>query len=209
MAFYGKPDQTYMLDDFTRFPTTEEVLREFVTQINVSKRRDKFMIRLENIAEPNNYIKEGPLLLLDGVPIFDIDRAFHIDPLKVNKLEIINNRYFYGPSTQEGIMSFVTYKGNMGGFEIDPKAVVVDYEGLNLQREFYSPAYTTPQQTASRTPDFRSLLYWAPNVITGTQGNSILSFYTSDMAGNYIGVVQGITADGAAGSQYFNFEVRK
>jgi hypothetical protein len=187
----------------------EEVLREFVTNINVINRRNKFQIRVENTADISNTINEGPLVMLDGVPIFDVDRTFRIDPLKVNKLEIMNDRYFYGPSIQEGILNFTTYKGNMGGFEIDPKAVVIDYEGLDLQREFYSPTYETTEKISSRLPDYRNLLYWAPNVITNTQTKNVLSFYTSDMQGKYIGVVQGITADGAAGSQYFNFEVKK
>jgi hypothetical protein len=97
----------------------------------------------------------------------------------------------------------------MGGFEIDPKSVVIDYEGLNLQREFYSPVYETEQQMSSRLPDFRNVLFWKPNVITDSQGKSTLSFYTSDQQGKYIGIVQGITPNGNAGSRYFNFEVRK
>jgi len=33
-------------------------------------------------------------------------------------------------------------------------------------------------------------------------------FYTGDQTGKYIGVVQGITANGDAGSQYFSFDVK-
>lgn len=205
-AFYGKADKIYLLDNYTRFPSMEEVLREYVTWVTTSKSKGKFQMRMLN---EDNYLEGSPLVLLDGVPVFDIDKAYSIDPLKVKKLEVMHNRYFYGPSVAEGIVSFTTYKGNMGGFEIDPKAVVVDYEGLNLQREFYSPVYATNGQVGSRVPDFRSLLYWAPNVITKTQGKNVLSFYTSDMPGKYIGVVEGITANGAAGSQYFTFEVKK
>jgi hypothetical protein len=110
----------------------EEVLHEYVTGISVSNRRNKFQIRVLNTADINNTLKEKPLVLLDDVPVFDVDKVFRIDSLKVNKLEIINDRYFYGPSTQEGIINFTTYKGNIVGFEIDPKAVAVDHEGLNL-----------------------------------------------------------------------------
>jgi hypothetical protein len=205
-AFYGVPDKTYLLDNYTRFPTMEEVLKEYVTWVLTSKKNGKFQIRLFN---EDNYLKEGPLAMLDGVPIFDIDKVYSIDPLKVRKLDVIHNRYFYGPATAEGILSFTTYKGNMGGFEIDPKAMIIDYEGPGLQREFYSPVYATEQQAGSRIADFRNLLYWAPNVNTDNQGKDAVSFYTSDQQGKYMGVIQGITADGKAGSQYFTFEVKK
>ncbi|HTH82850.1 MAG TPA: hypothetical protein VL490_07930 [Mucilaginibacter sp.] len=205
-AFYGTPTNTYMLDDYTRFPTMEEVLKEYVTGVFTSRSRGKYQIRIFN---EENFIKEGPLVMMDGVPVFDIDKTYSINPLKVKKLEVVHNRYFYGPAVAEGILSFTSYKGDMGGFEIDPKSVVIDYEGLNLQREFYSPVYETEQQMSSRLPDFRNVLFWKPNVITDSQGKSTLSFYTSDQQGKYIGIVQGITPNGNAGSRYFNFEVRK
>jgi len=77
---------------------------------------------------------------------------------------------------------------------------------MQLQREFYSPVYNTPAQAGSRIPDFRNTLYWAPAITT--MGKDAVSFYTSDEPGRYVGVVQGINANGDAGSQYFTFDVK-
>ena len=41
-AFYGKADATYYLDDYTRFPVMEEVMREYVPGVLVRKRKDGF-----------------------------------------------------------------------------------------------------------------------------------------------------------------------
>jgi hypothetical protein len=41
VAFYGKPDATYYLDNYVRFVTLEEVLREYVINMDVTKSRDK------------------------------------------------------------------------------------------------------------------------------------------------------------------------
>jgi hypothetical protein len=38
LPFYGLPETEYKLDDYKRFTTMEEVLREYVTQINVGVR---------------------------------------------------------------------------------------------------------------------------------------------------------------------------
>jgi hypothetical protein len=200
-AFYGKPFKTYKLDDFTRFTTMEEDLREYVSEDNIINSRGKFHIKVLN---ERGFLDSDPLVLIDGIPIFNIDKLFNIDPLKVRKLEVVPFRYFYGPSDEEGIFSFTTYKGDLGGVDLDAKAVVMDYEGLQLHRQFYSPVYASDAESSSRMPDFRNLLYWTPSV----SGNGPISFYSSDQAGKYIGVVQGITNNGDAGSEYFTFDVK-
>jgi len=200
-AFYGKPTSIYKLDDFTRFTTMEEDLREYVKEDNIVKSKGRFHIK---VLTDRGFLDGGdPLVLLDGVPVFDINKVFTIDPLKVRKLEVMAAIYYYGSAKEQGIFSFTTYKGDLGGIELDPHAAVLDYEGMQLHREFYTPVYDTEVQASSRIPDFRNLLYWAPSI-----GKGPISFYTSDRAGKYAGVVQGITSDGDAGCQYFTFEVK-
>ena len=200
-GFFGKPYKTYKLDDFTRFTTMEEDLREYVSEDNIVRSKGKFHIKVLN---ENGFLDGDPLVLLDGVPVFDVDKIFSVDPLKVKRLDVIRNRFYYGPAEEEGIFSFVTYKGDLAGLELNPHAVVIDYEGLQLSRQFYSPVYDTEQQAASRIPDFRNVLYWTPNL---TSQNKV-SFFTSDQPGKYVGVVQGLTGNGDAASQYFTFEVK-
>jgi hypothetical protein len=84
----------------------------------------------------------------------------------------------------------------------------LDYEGLQLKREFYSPVYDTQKAADSRVPDFRSLLFWSPDVNTNAVGKGLVSFYTSDQKGKYVVSVQGISEEGDAGAQYFSFEVK-
>jgi hypothetical protein len=205
-AFYNKPYKTYLLEDYTRFKTMEEVMREYVREVDVVRRQQRFHIKMVNGLR---YLDGDPLVLLDGVPVLDMDRVMKIDPLKVKKLELVRDQYFWGQTVSQGIMNFTTYDGNLGGAEIDPHAVVLDYEGMQLQREFYAPVYETEAQKASRLPDFRTLLYWSPNVSTDASGKGELSFYTSDQPGEYIGEIQGMTADGTPGVGYVRFEVRK
>jgi hypothetical protein len=206
LPYYGIPVKAYLLDNYTRFTTMEEVLREYVTSILVSKRQDKFNIRMFNGDKPLN---DKPLISLDGVPIFDADKIFHIDPLKVRKLDVVSTDYLYGPVIFNGIMSFTTYKGDLAGLEIDPRAVVLDYEGLQLERKFYSPVYESDRELNSTIPDFRSALYWNPEVITNSEGKNSLEFYTGDRPGKYICVIEGSTTNGESGSRYFTFEVKK
>jgi hypothetical protein len=200
-AFYGRPYKTYKLDDYTRFTTMEEVLREYIAEVSITNSKKRFHI---TAVDETKYLSGDAMVMLDGIPIFNINKVFALDPLNIRKLEIVRERYYSGPTVYEGILSYTTYKGDLGGIEMDPHAVVIDYEGMQLQREFYSPVYDTEARFKSRTPDFRSTLYWSPDITA----NSKVSFFTSDQTGKYIGVVQGININGEAGAQTFTFEVK-
>jgi hypothetical protein len=207
-SFYGKPDKTYLLDDFTRFPLLEEVLREYVPLVFVRKRRDNFSFQVVNILN-NKVFPDDPMVLLDGVPIFDYNKLMKYDPRLVKKLEVVARYYYLGSVRMNGITSYSTYDGNMPGYEIDPRAVVLDYEGLQLQREFYSPKYENAKQRNSRLPDQRTFLYWEPVVLTSEKGNKAIEFYTSDVPGNYLVVIEGMTSKGQAGTGTVEFKVNQ
>ena len=94
-AFYGRPDATFYLDDYTRFPVMEEVMREYVPGVFVRKRKDGFhfvVIDLEN----GGVLSGDPMILLDGVPVADTDDIMAIDPLRIRKLEVVNRQYYLG-----------------------------------------------------------------------------------------------------------------
>lgn len=208
LAFYGTPDEKYRLDDFTRFKTMEDVLREYVPGVQVRTRKGKFRFMVHNPAN-RTIFEDNPLVLLDGVPVFNIDTIMHYDPLKIKKLEVVTQKYYLGPYIYSGIVSFTTYKGDMSGFPLDPKWLILDYEGLQLQREFFSPAYASQKQQENRLPDFRNLLYWSPCVVTDKEGKASVSFYASDMKGKYLIVAEGLSANGQAGTSMSTFDVVK
>lgn len=205
--FYDRPDYSYLLDDYTRFTTMEEVMREYVTLMLVQRRGGHYHLPLFEIPY-NQFFDSDPLILLDGVPVFNIDSLMLLDPLKVKRLQTLQRKVFMGSTFFPGIMNWTTYKGDLGGYILDPHATVVDYEGLSMQREFYDPVYPTPEAAASHLPDFRNVLYWTPDVSLGPGGKGSLSFYTSDLPGKYIIVAEGLTANGSAGTGIASFEVK-
>ncbi len=205
--FYGKADESYLLDNYTRFTTMEEVLREYVLGVLVGRSGKKFHLTVVDL--PNDRLfKDNPLVLLDGVPVPDVDRFMSYDPLKIRKLEVVKRRYYYGSLLLDGILNFTTYAGNMEGLQVDRESIITDFEGMQLQREFYMPLYETEEQMASRNADFRNLLFWSPEVLTNNSGEAKLEFYTSDATGRYMGIIEGITKDGKAGTASFEFDVK-
>ena len=106
-------------------------------------------------------------------------------------------------------MNFVTYNGDLTGYVLDPNAIAIDYPGMQLQRDFFSPVYETQQEISSHLPDYRNVLYWSPEVKTTKEGKPGVTFYSSDVPGKYAVIVQGISADGKTGSKVIEFEVKE
>jgi len=206
-AFYGNPDKEYYLDDYTRFNTMEEVLREYVKEVRLRKQSDKFSFQVRD-ALFNTFFEDPPLILIDGVPVLDADKIVALDPLKIKKIEIMSRKSYLGSVAANGIISYKTYEGDLAGYELDPNAIVVEYDGLQRQREFYSPVYETPEQTNSRIPDYRNLLLWLPEVKAETGAEKKIIFYSSDLSGKFVISIQGITADGIPLSTLLNFTVK-
>jgi len=218
LPFYTRPTKTYLLDNFTRFTTMEEVLREYVYEIGVRRKGKNFRLLTFNSAgaavEVNQPMEQplfniDPLVLLDGVPVFDMNKIIAYDPLKVKKLEVVGAKYFYGPIISYGIASFTTYKANLEGYTLDPHDLLLDYEGLQQQRLFYSPDYSSDEALHSRLPDFRDVLYWSPEITTTDNGRGSFSFYTGDAPGSYLVDIQGIDSLGEPGSTRLILQVQK
>ena len=207
LPFYGKGDQNFNLDDYTRFPVLEEVMREYVPGVLVRKRKDGFhFLVIDNIN--HGILPEDPLILLDGVPVGNLNKLMEFDPLRIRRLELVMKNFFVGSLRIPGIVSYKTYTGDMAGYEVDSRGVVLDYEGLQFQREYYNPKYEKEAQRTNRMPDQRTLLYWQADVKTQEDGNAVVEFYTSDVSGNFQVVIEGINREGNVGTGLSTFNVR-
>ncbi len=128
--------------------------------------------------------------------MFDMDKLIAYDPLKVRKLDVLTRKYFFGYSVYSGLLNLITYNGDMPGYELDPHATAIDYESMQMQREFYSPAYNTDSAENRHLPDFRKLLCWKPHIKINGDASAIFDFYTSDKKGKYVIVAEGLSKNG-------------
>lgn len=192
-AFYGVPDLLYVLDDYTRFETMEDLFLEYIRSaiIRDNRRGSGF-----HILYDDGTLSGKALTLIDGVPVVDFDYMMNYDPLKIEKIGIVKNVYRMGNVEYPGIIDFTTYQGDFDGQELPGYIVEKVYHGLQSPRIFYAPDYSIDQDQLKRIPDYRNTLYWNPHVeITGTKGAE-LDFYTSDDMGLYQIEVNGITNNG-------------
>jgi hypothetical protein len=78
-------------------------------------------------------------------------------------------------------------------------------QGYYLSRQFYSPKYDVSE--VNKAADLRSTIFWAPNVITDSNGKASIEFYTADKPGSYKAVIEGIDLNGSVTRQVHRFKV--
>jgi hypothetical protein len=204
-TFYNQPDARYYLDDYTRFVVMEEVMREYVAGVNVRKNRDGFYFMVVDI-DRNILLEPNPLMLLDGVPVFDADEIIAIDPLKVEKIETVKTRFGKGALDCMGIVSYTTYAGDLAGHTFHENASIQHYDGLQTPKLYHFPVYSNAYERRNPTPDFRNTLYWLPE---HTFEEDLPGFYTSDDADEYEVRINGISADNNPYSLRTTFRVNR
>src|SRR5690606_41069572 len=108
----------------------------YVLGVGVRRRNGKPMMQVFSGDVNKGFFEELPLVLMDGVPMFDQLKFFSYDPLKIKSVEVLSKKYFYGQDVYGGLILFNTYKGNLDGMELDQDASIIDYDGLKQGREY-------------------------------------------------------------------------
>ncbi|RZJ80543.1 MAG: hypothetical protein EOO47_07225 [Flavobacterium sp.] len=101
----------------------------------------------------------------------------------------------------------VTTKSGHGPF-LKKRANIYKYRPMNYgsNKVFYSPKYTA--DNTDKMPDFRSTIYWHPNIITDENGDAKVTFFTSDRKGTYTVWLEGTDLEGNFGVKTMKLEVK-
>lgn len=194
-TFLGADRIRYALDDFTRFPLMKEVFTEIVHEIKVSgnSRRGRtlsvgLMDAFGRVLPPSR----ESLILLDGVPVFENDKIYNYDPLLVKYIDIYPYVHVVGTRFYDGVVNFVTYKGNMPSMTFGGNVRIVNFKGVSFPR-----AYTCHTLLpGSGYPDYRQTVYWYPLAGIEPGGSFEDSVKIPDYPGTFTIVVEGFDEAG-------------
>lgn len=156
---------------------------------------------------------------LDGMPI-DESGLNGIVPSEIEAIEVFLRDELGTVSRiyqNDGVVSIMTKKKNqsnqprMSLAEIEsllPKTNIIDMVPLGYvkERQFYSPKYNTPE--SKNTNDYRTTIYWNPDVVLDATGRVTLNYYNGDGNGEYKVVVEGQDAYGTMGRTVYYYNVK-
>ncbi len=200
--FYKPIAKDFILDDFTRFSSTEETITEVIKEMYYRKSKNKYTIGLRDY-NVNNQTSQPALVMIDGLIIQDLNELFEYKMNNVYKISLVAGGYYYGSSVFNGLINFVTKEKNFvsklkGDFIIKPQ----------IERPFPEIVYNkidySKNNKLDRIPDYRYQLLWEPNFDFGKE----ISFYTSDVSGKFEIKIEGFSESGKFISFSDYFEVK-
>jgi len=190
LLFYGQPTSSIKFDDFIKLPILEEYFVEVVPQVAV--RRTGGVRRLVLLGEHPDLAIYPPLLMIDGVAIFDIEAVLAVSPRLIDRIGIVNAPYIRGNVSFGGIISLISKNNDMGYIDLPSSGLLVNYQMMNLAGidtevdEILDP----------RLPDVRNTLYWNPDLELTQEMGQRISFRTADLKGSYEILIRGIDSTG-------------
>jgi hypothetical protein len=205
--FFGKPESSVKMSDYIELTSTREVVKEIIPNVYTQKQNGKYDFKLINKFRGQPF-ENKPLVLVDGIPVYDFEKVLNINSKEIERADVINTRYFYSGNVFDGILSFITKKGNLSAMEFDNSIFRQVYQGCQVQKDFYSPVYNSEVKKNARLADFRNTLLWKPDIRTGKDGKAEIDFYTSDESAEYTIIVEGMSADGKTGYSESKFLVK-
>lgn len=208
VPFYGeKGVYTYNLDDFTRFETVKETLVEIIDGV-WSRKDDKglesFVIR--GLYQNQEEIGYKPLLLIDGIIEQNHDRIINSKANRIKSISYIRDIYYLGLKVYGGIVIIRTKENNYSDFLDSQRIKKIQLSAIqNGSKKYFK--YNYDSNNYDRIPDYRHQLLWLPNIKI-SDNNEKIFFFTSDVEGEFVVSLEGLTTDGEPISMKQSFWVQ-
>jgi len=177
--------------DFVALPDFVEISREILPFVRTRKKGLGYETKIFNLNQ-NDFFNQNPLILLDGVPINSINQVISLGTEKINKIEILPFKRYYGGQFFSGILALYSKTMEINNIAWQTPMSIVNYVQLQPRSVFERPSYSKQD----KMPDFRQILYWNPNFLLTSNEKASIEFFASDNKGEFEICIDGITADG-------------
>ncbi|MBN2237925.1 MAG: hypothetical protein JW729_10215 [Bacteroidales bacterium] len=178
---FENPQATVVLDDYIETPTLEMVFKELIPNVRVRKTKQQY--RLEVFDSEQELMYKDPLILVDNIPIFNVNELLKISPSVIEKIELHATPFILGDHTINGIIMISTFSNNFGGMIMPKSSTFFEYQTLFPDYFFKAKSYNSKEEKEDRLADFRTLLFWKTSF--DLEKESKIQFYTSDQTGEY------------------------
>ncbi len=208
LPFYGKVGTTYLLDDYTRFPSFSETVIEIIRNVRITKKGlNKNDILITGIKENYNDGAYKPLIVVDGIVVQDVDDLIGYNANKIKSITVVREKYMLGAYVFAGIFDVITFEQDFAQTYTNPKIKEVIFNTNVNHKIYFKQQYASSMvEKYSHIPDYRHQLYWNPEFAVSAPENTF-DFYTSDVAGVFQVTLLGFSKSGKFIQVQRNFEV--
>ena len=121
------PDLTYNLDEYRQFFTIREVLLEYVECVRKVKSNGYTQLIVRR-GEDHYNASLATLVLIDGMPVIDVERLLSYDARRIHYINIYGGQYTFGNGVYNGILSFVTRSGQLTNYPTERNMQYLIYD---------------------------------------------------------------------------------
>ena len=200
-TFYGKPDFVLKIDDYIPLPTIKDFIYELVPKVGV--RQIKGKTRLKVLGDHSELSIYDPLVLIDMVPIFDVDKVLALAPSKIDRIEVVATPYVRGNIIFGGIVSLFSKKGDLAGIDLPSTGRFISYSMLNPN---WNPVSHDIKN--EHIPNLWNCLYWKPRLDFQGAKPIDISFSAGDNFGSFVVSIQGFDKNGNPFITTKDFEIQ-
>ena len=196
----GEPRQSVLTDDFVELYDFREITREITPFIRLRKGKNG-QPELRVVSD-KGAVTANPLLLVDGVPLTDLNQLIDKGSAVVKRVDTQNKpRNFGNISFTNGIVAVWTHKIDFWENCHVPGTYRFVVQG-------FQPPVTesVPAPSKDRLPDLRQTIYWNPSVNTAEQKS--ISATLSDETGEFVIEFFGIGRDGKSFKDFKQINVK-
>ncbi len=201
--FYGEPLSVVDFEDFIRLPSLEEYFTELIPKVAIRKIQGTSSFRI--LGPHPDLAFHDPLVMVDGVAVFDHEAVLKISPRLVDRVEIVHVPYIKGNLTFGGIMHVITRDRNLGFMDLPESGLLIEYQMVRSSGE---QTEITDAPEDPRRYDARNTLYWDPGISLKEGSEESIEFFTGDTRGPYRLLFRGYTENGSYFRQEWEFQVR-
>jgi len=202
IPFYGTPEISVRIDEFVNLPNLEEVIQNLVPKTFVMRHDGEvhFLIKSENPMMS----MFPPLILIDHIPVFDMEVIMAIPPSKLDHIEVIPEVYVLGEVKFGGIISFTSREGDLASIRLPEGSYFFDYLAFQPASIPQGARYSGP----GKIPDTRNTLFWMDQIELHKGTSQKVSFQRASIPGRYLILFRGVSSDGdiVYGIDHFNVE---
>jgi hypothetical protein len=198
--YYGKATRTIDPQLFIDLPNFTEVARELLPGVKFRNYNNEPSLQVLNNSM-HNYFEEKPLILIDGIPVRDLNIIKDLGSADIDRVDVLQNERFYGDLRFPGVVAIYTTKADYSMLPESSQLARLKLETIQLQTKLVEPSVTEPN-----IPDLRQLLYWNPK--TQPTENITVKCRTSTIEGQFKISVRGKLKDGTMLFSENHFEVK-
>ena len=194
-----------LIDNYVKLPNLKEVFIELVPEVMTLTRKNKTIVYCTGNTVTGSLMQIlEPLILVDQLPIYDLENLLSAPPDRIRSIEVLNEIYVVGHTVYGGIINITSKKSDVAGIDLPVNSFFFPYSGYETPEY---PEFSNRHNEYSNTPDFRNSLFWEPDIEIMPGQTKTFRINIWDRSGRYMILIRGIRDDGSHFQAITYFEV--